>query len=65
MVVYIFPSIAKALLAIFCNANCIHRCAHVTLSSSSYVNIVEWLVSMAAVRVFVLLWLVSLAVVSV
>ena len=65
MVVYIFPSIAKALLAIFCNANCIHRCAHVTLSSSSYVNIVEWLVSMAAVRVFVLLWLVSMAVVSV
>jgi len=52
--VYSLPSIAKALLGIFWNSNCIHRCPHITLSSSSSnVNIVEWLVSMPAVRVFV------------
>jgi len=51
--VYILPSIAKALLGIFWNSNCIHRCPHITLSSSSNVNIVEGLVSMAAVRLFV------------
>ena len=50
MVVYILPSTAKALLGIFWNSNCIHRCTHITLSSSSNVNIVEWLVSMPAVR---------------
>jgi len=53
MIVYIFPSIAKTLLGIFCNSNCIHRCPHMTLSSSGNVNIVEWLVSMPVVRVFV------------
>ena len=40
-------------MGIFWNSNCIHRCPHITLSSSCNVNIVEWLVSMPAVRVFV------------
>jgi len=53
MVVYNFPSIAKALLGIFWNSNCIHRCPHITLSSSTNVNIVEWSGSMPAVGVFV------------
>ena len=48
----ILPSMAKALLGQFCNSNCIHRCPHITLSSGSNVNIVEWLVSMPAVRMF-------------
>ena len=43
---------AKALLRQFCNSNCIHLCPHVTLSSSSNVNIVEWLVAMPVVEVF-------------
>jgi len=53
MAVYILPSIAKALLGIFWNSNCIHRCPHITLSSSGNKNIVEWLMSMPVVRVFV------------
>jgi len=47
------PWMAKALLRQFCNSNCIHLCEHITLSSSSNVNIVEWLVSIPAVQVFV------------
>jgi len=50
MVVYILPSNAKTLLGLLCNSNCILLCSHITLSSSSNVNIVEWLVSMPAVR---------------
>ena len=42
---------AKALLRLFCNLNCIHLCPHITLSSESNVNIVEWLVSMPAVHI--------------
>jgi len=53
MVVYILPSNAKTLLGLFCNSDCFHRCSHITLSFSSNVNIVEWLVSMAAARLFV------------
>ena len=48
----ILPSNAKTLLGLFCNLNCIHLCSHITLSSSSNVNIVEWFVSMPAVRLF-------------
>jgi len=44
MVVYILLSNAKTLLGLFCNSNCIHRCLHITLSFSSNVNIIEWLV---------------------
>jgi len=44
---------AKTLLGLFCNSNCIHLCSHITLSFSSNMNIVEWLVSMPAVRLFV------------
>jgi len=51
--VQILPSVAKDLLRLFCNSNCIHLCSHTTLSSSSNVNIVERLVSMPDVRVFV------------
>ena len=47
------PSNAKAVLGLVCNSNCIHLCSHITLSSSSKVNIVEWLVSMPAVRLFI------------
>ena len=43
MVVYILPSNAKTLLGLFCSSNCIHFCSHITLSSSSNVNIVEWI----------------------
>ena len=43
----------KALLRQFCNSNCIHVCEYITLSSSSNVNIVAWLVSIPAVPVFV------------
>ena len=43
---YNLPSIAKALLGIFWNSYCIHRCPHITLLS-------EWIMSMLAVRVFV------------
>jgi len=50
MVVYILSSNAKTLLGLLCNSNCIH---HITLSFSSNMNIVEWLVSMSAVRLFV------------
>ena len=50
MVVYILPSNAKTLPGLFCNSNCIHLCSHITLSSSSNVNIVELLVSVPAVR---------------
>jgi len=53
MVVYILPSNSKTPLGLFCNSNWIHRCSHITLSFSSNVNIVEWLVSMPAVRLFV------------
>jgi len=44
-VVDILPSAAKALLGIFCNSNCIHRCRYTMLRSSSNLNIAEWLVS--------------------
>jgi len=53
MVVHILLSNAKTLLGLFCNSNCIHLCSHITLSSSSNVNIVEWLVSVPTARVFV------------
>ena len=53
MVVYILPSTAKTLLGLFSNSNCIHLRSHMTLSSSSNVNTVEWLVCMAVVRLFV------------
>jgi len=53
MVVYVLPSNAKTLPGLYCNSNCIHFCSHITLSSISNVNIVEWLVSMSAVRLFV------------
>jgi len=53
MVIYILPSNAKTLLGLFCNSNCIHYCSHITLNFSSNVNIVEWFVSMPAVRLFV------------
>jgi len=53
MAVYILPSVAKALLGIFCNSNCFHLYPYIRLNSSSNLNIVEWLVSMPAVRVFV------------
>ena len=55
MAVYILPSMAKALLGLFCNSNCFSLCPHTCtrLNSSSNVNIVEWLVSVTAVRVFV------------
>jgi len=53
MEVHILPSKAKTLLGLFCNSNCIHLCSHVTLSFSGNVYIVEWLVSMPAVRLFV------------
>ena len=53
MVVYILPSNAKTLLGLFCNSNWIHLFAHITLSFSSNVNIVEWLVYVPAVRLFV------------
>jgi len=52
MVVCILLSMAKALLRLFWNLNCIHLCPHLTLSSCSSVNIVELLVSMPAVRVY-------------
>ena len=48
MVVYILPSNAKTLPGVCCNSKCIHLCSHITLSSSSNVNIVEWLVSVPA-----------------
>jgi len=35
----ILPWMAKALLRQFCNSNCTHLCEHITLSSSSNVNI--------------------------
>jgi len=54
MVGYILPSHAKTLLGLFCNSNCIiNRCSHITLSFSSNMNVVEWLVSMPAMRLFV------------
>jgi len=53
MVVYILPSIAKTPLELFCNSSCIHLSSHITLSSSSNVNIVEWIVSMPAVLLFI------------
>jgi len=53
MAVYILPSMAKALLALFCNSNCFHLCPHIRLNSSSKVNIVKWLVSTTAVQMFV------------
>jgi len=53
MALYILPSVAKALLGLFCNSNCFHLCPHIRLDSSSNVNIVEWLVSTTAVRLFV------------
>ena len=53
MVVYILPSMAKALLGQFYNLNCIHLCPHITLSSSSNVNTIDRLVSMS------MIWMVS------
>ena len=53
MVVYSLPPNAKTLLGLFCISNCIHLCSHITLSSSSNVNIVQWLVSVPVVRLFV------------
>ena len=53
MVVHILPLNAKTLLGLFCNSNCIHLCSHITLSFCSNVNMVEWLVSMPAVRLFI------------
>ena len=53
MAVCILPSMAKALLGLFCNSNCFRLCPHTRLNSTSNVNIVEWLASMTAVRVFV------------
>jgi len=50
MVVCILPSSAKTLLGLFCSS---YTIVHVRLSSSSDVNIVEWLVSMPAVGLFV------------
>ena len=52
---YSSPSNAKPLLGLFCNSNYILHCSHITLSSSKNVNIVEWLVSMPAVRLFLVL----------
>ena len=52
MVVHILPSNAKPLLGLICNSNYILHCSHMTVSSSRNVNIVEWLVSMPAVRLF-------------
>ena len=43
MVVEILPSNAKTLLGLFCNSNCIHLCSRITLSFSSNLNIVKWL----------------------
>jgi len=37
----ILPSNAKTLLGLFCNSNCIHLCSHITLSSSSNVNLLS------------------------
>jgi len=45
--------LSKTLLVLFCNSNCIHLCSHITLSFSRNLNIVEWLVSIPAVRLFV------------
>ena len=53
MVVYILPPNEKTRLRLFSNSNCIHLRSHITLSSSSNVNTVEWLVCMAVVRLFV------------
>jgi len=53
MVLHILPSNAKTLLGLFYNSDCIHNCSHITMSFSSNVNIVEWFVSMPAVRFFV------------
>ena len=53
MAVYILPSNVKTLLGLLCNSNCFHLWSHITLSSSSNVNIFECLVSMPAVRLFV------------
>ena len=52
MILYILPSNAKTLLELFCNSNCIYICSHMTLSSSSNVNIVQRLGPMPAVGVF-------------
>jgi len=55
MVVHILSSNAKTLLDLFCNSNCVHLCSHITLSksSSSNMNIDEWLVCRTAVRLLV------------
>jgi len=50
MVMYILLSIAKTLLELFCNSNCIHFCSHITSSSSSNLNIVEWLAVLNMIR---------------
>jgi len=42
----------KNLLGLFSNSKCIYLRSHITLSSSSNVNTVEWLVCMAVVRLF-------------
>jgi len=44
---------AEALLGLFCNFSCFHLCPHITLNSSSKLNILEWSVYMTAVQVFV------------
>jgi len=41
MAVYILPSVAKALLGLFCNSNYFHLSPHVRLNSSSNVNVAE------------------------
>jgi len=46
-------AMTKALLRQFCSSNCVHLCAHITLSSISKVNIAEWLASVPAEQKFV------------
>jgi len=53
MVLYVLSPNAKTLLGLFSNSNCIHLRSHITLSSSSNVNTVEWLVCTAVVPLFV------------
>jgi len=53
MVVYIQPSNTKTLLELVSKRGYFHLCSQITLSSSCNVNIVEWLVSMLAVRLLV------------
>jgi len=50
--VYFAIKCKNSVVDFFFNSNCIHLYSHITLTSSSNVNIVEWLVSMPAVRSF-------------